>query len=53
MKKKLFIIENYKPYDKSGAYGIQDYSMFLLKILKVVLIMLLDFQYQNFINYVV
>ena len=30
-KEIIYYVENYKPYDKSGAYGIQDYSMIFVK----------------------
>ena len=30
-KEIIYYVENYKPYDKSGAYGIQDYSMVFVK----------------------
>ena len=31
----LYYIEKYKPFDKSGSYGIQDFSSIFVKSIKL------------------
>ena len=38
-----FYIDNYKPFDKAGAYGIQEMPEGYIKVLRVVLIILLAY----------